>query len=116
MLIILSAPYFIFIILYHKYTNIANCYTNSNVEFGYSATAGGVFVWQDNSLVTYTGNIALNTSSVLTGFIGSPVSTPTGNYMAAEGSISAKAEEFDWDETIWDLSGNEPVLKWTLVE
>jgi len=97
----------------HKVTN---CYTNSNVEFGYSATAGGVFVWQDNSLVTYTGNIALNTSSVLTGFIGSPVSTPTGNYMAAEGSISAKAEEFDWDETIWDLSGNEPVLKWTLVE
>ena len=97
----------------HKVTN---CYTNSNVEFGYSATAGGVFVWQDNSLVTYTGNIALNTSSVLTGFIGSPASTPSGNYMAAEGSISAKAKEFNWDETIWDLSGNEPVLKWTLVE
>ena len=97
----------------HKVTN---CYTNSNVEFGYSATAGGVFVWQDNSLVTYTGNIALNTSSVLTGFIGSPASTPSGNYMGTEGSISAKAKEFNWDETIWDLSGNEPVLKWTLVE
>lgn len=39
---------------------------------------------------------------------------PEGNYMGKDGTISAKAKEFGWDETIWDLSGADPKLKWTL--
>lgn len=39
---------------------------------------------------------------------------PDGNYMGTSGTISAKAKDFKWDETIWDLSGDEPKLKWTL--
>ncbi len=97
----------------HKVTH---CYTNSYIEFGYTSTAGGVFIYEDKSNVTYTGNIALNTSSVLTKFKGTEDTTPTGNYMGTKFSISAKAKEFQWDETIWDLNGSDPVLKWTLKE
>lgn len=78
----------------------------------------------DHSTCVFAGSInATNTTS--SGFIGWNVSNknnwshnlnacPEGNYMGTEGTISAKAKEFGWDKTIWDLSGDDPKLKWTL--
>lgn len=76
------------------------------------------------STCVFAGSItaAKTTSS---GFIGWNVSNknnwsydlnacPEGNYMGTESTISAKAKLFGWDETIWDLSGDDPKLQWTL--
>ena len=34
-----------------------------------------------------------------------------GNYFGAQGTISAQAATFNWDTTVWDLSGDVPALK-----
>lgn len=91
-------------------TSITNCYTKSAIDA--AKWSGCVF----------GGNVDPVTNLSLTGFIGWNVSQRVafwynqsealeGNYMGTEGTISAKAKEFGWDETIWDLSGDEPTLK-----
>lgn len=90
---------------------VKNCYTKSSITRG---NRGGSCVFC-SSITTVN----------VEGFIGWDVSNhnrwaydtsvvPEGNYMGTEGTISAKAKEFEWDETIWDLSGDDPKLKWTL--
>ena len=91
-------------------TIITNCYSNSIIEGG---------KW---SASVFSGNVNPVENLTLTGFIGWNVSNRVafwynqaealaGNYMGTDGTISAKAREFGWDETIWDLSGEEPRLK-----
>ena len=97
--------------------NVTNSYTKSTVVGG--TWNSGVFCGE------FQGSAASNCSH----FIGWNVSNraiwtrlangqggsvPDNNYMGTEGTISAKAKEFGWDETIWDLSGDDPKLKWTL--
>jgi len=78
----------------------------------------------NHSTCVFAGTIKTD-KTTSSGFIGWNVSNknnwsydlhacPEGNYMGTEGTISAKAKEFEWDETIWDLSGDDPKLKWTL--
>ena len=91
-------------------TSITNCFSNSEIDA--AKWSGCVF----------GGNVAPKDNLTLTGFIGWNVSNRVafwynqtealeGNYMGTEGTISAKAKEFGWSETIWDLSGEEPRLK-----
>ena len=60
-----------------------------------------------------TGFIAWNLSNRM-GWCYGGSGMPEGNYMGKDGTISAKAKDFKWDENIWDLSGDDPKLKWTL--
>lgn len=91
-------------------TSITDCYSNSEIDA--AKWSGCVF----------GGNVDPKENLSLTGFIGWNVSERVafwynqaealeGNYMGTDGTISAKAKEFDWDETVWDLSGDVPVLK-----
>ena len=91
-------------------TSITNCFSNSEIDA--AKWSGCVF----------GGNVDPKDNLTLTGFIGWNVSNRVafwynqtealeGNYMGIEGTISAKAKEYGWDETIWDLSGDVPVLK-----
>lgn len=91
-------------------TIITNCYSNSIIEGG---------KW---SASVFSGNVNPVENLTLTGFIGWNVSNRVafwyeqataldGNYMGTDGTISEKAREYDWDETVWDLSGDVPVLK-----
>ena len=117
---------------------ISDCYTIPNM---YSASYSGGFIGAldgspgvkvRNSYTkptflsgNYGSKCVFSTSEVtdVIGFIGwssvqrwrwNTADVPDGNYMGTEGTISAKAKDFKWDETIWDLSGDEPKLKWTL--
>ena len=91
-------------------THITNCYTNSIIDA--AKWSGCVFA----------GNVESKDKLIMTGFIGWNVSNrvafwynqssaPEGNYMGTEGTISKKAKEFGWSETIWDHSDDEPKLK-----
>ena len=61
--------------------------------------------------ITANGFIGWNLND-LTLFIRSTSTEATeGNYFGKEGTISAKAKVFNWNESIWDLSGDEPKLK-----
>lgn len=91
-------------------TSITDCYSNSEIDA--AKWSGCVF----------GGNVDPKENLSLTGFIGWNVSERVafwynqaealeGNYMGTDGTISAKAREYGWDETIWDLSGDVPVLK-----
>lgn len=91
-------------------TSITDCYSNSEIDA--AKWSGCVF----------GGNVDPKENLSLTGFIGWNVSERVafwynqaealeGNYMGTDGTISAKAREYGWDETVWDLSGDVPVLK-----
>lgn len=95
--------------------NVTNSYTRSSISGHEDAAC--VFIGFAGGTIEVTGFIGWNVSSRKNwSYNVTSATAPSGNYMGTEGSISAKAKEFNWDETIWDLSGNEPVLKWTLVE
>ena len=97
--------------------NVTNSYTKSTVVGG--TWNSGVFCGE------FLGSAASNCSHFIGWNVsnrriwtrlasGDAGSVPDNNYMGTEGTISAKAKEFEWDETIWDLSGDDPKLKWTL--
>ena len=94
--------------------NIKNSYTKATVS-GATYTSL-VFVGAYQSTISCSGCIGWNVSDRHSwGRLGSSnIQAPDGNYMGKDGTISAKAREFEWDQNIWDLSGAEPVLKWTL--
>lgn len=61
------------------------------------------------TVITCTGFVAWNVSEKPFSY-GDAISTE-GNYYGTEGTVSAQAKALGWDESIWDLSGNEPQLK-----
>ena len=61
------------------------------------------------TVITCTGFVAWNVSEKPFSY-NDAVSTE-GNYYGTEGTVSAQAKALGWDESIWDLSGNEPKLK-----
>ena len=89
--------------------SVTNSYTNASIT-GAKWTA-----------CVFCGTTPADLTSYSSGFIGWNVSNrqawsygnsmPEGNYMGKEGTISAKAKEFGWDVTIWDLSNDVPTLK-----
>lgn len=89
---------------------VKNCYTKSKI-LSSNAHSACVFAGNQGGTVTCTGFIGWNVSNKKWAYAKSVIE---GNYMGTEGTISAKAKEFGWDETIWDLSGDDPKLKWTL--
>ena len=91
---------------------ITNCYSKSNCTFTQPANCGAlVGDVATSATLTYSGCVAWNVNA-LTLFVRPGVETaPEGNYFGTEGTVSAKAKEFKWDESIWDLSGDEPKLK-----
>ena len=91
---------------------ITNCYTKANCTFTQPANCGAlVGDVATSATLTYSGCIAWNVNA-LTLFVRPGVETaPEGNYFGTEGKISAKAKDFGWDTTIWDLSKDDPTLK-----
>lgn len=97
--------------------NVTNSYTKSTVVGG--TWNSGVFCgeFQGSAASNCSHFIGWNVSNrqIWTRLAnGQAGSVPDNNYMGTEGTISAKAKEFEWDEAIWDLSGDDPKLKWTL--
>ena len=92
---------------------VTNCYTKSFIT---GANYGGRCVFSSSSTeVQVTGFIGWDVSKTSRWAFGADSAVPTGSYMGPDDtSISAKAAEFDWDPAIWDLSGDDPKLKWTL--
>lgn len=61
--------------------------------------------------ITVNGFIGWNLNE-LTLFVRSTMETaPEGSYFGKEGTISAKAKGFNWNESIRDLSKDDPTLK-----
>ena len=86
---------------------VTNSFTNCSVagaKWNVCVFAGSI-----NDNCTTTGFIGWNTSNRVAWAYSKEV--PAGNYMGKDGTISAKAKEFGWDETIWDLSKDVPTLK-----
>ena len=97
--------------------NVTNSYTKSTVVGG--TWNSGVFCgeFQGSAVSNCSHFIGWNVSNrtIWTRLAnGQAGSVPDNNYMGTSGTISAKAKEFEWDETIWDLSGDDPKLQWTL--
>ena len=92
---------------------VTNCYTKSSIT---GANYGGRCVFSSSKTeVQVTGFIGWDVSKTSRWAYGAESAVPTGSYMGTDDtSISAWAKEFGWDVNIWDLSGNEPKLKWTL--
>ena len=91
---------------------VTNCYTKSSIT---GANYGGRCVFSSSKTeVQVTGFIGWDVSKTSRWAYGAESAVPTGSYMGTTGTISEKATEFGWDVNIWDLSGNEPKLKWTL--
>ena len=91
---------------------LTNCYTKANCTFTQPDNCGALVGDVGTSTtLTYSGCVAWNVNTLKL-FVRPGVETaPEGNYFGKEGTISAKAKEFNWDESIWDLSGDEPKLK-----
>lgn len=89
---------------------VQNCYTKSKI-LSSNAHSACVFAGNQGGTVKCTGFIGWNVSNKKWAYGKSVIE---GNYMGTTGTISAKAKEFGWDETIWDLNGDDPKLKWTL--
>lgn len=74
--------------------------------------AACVFTGLAGGTISCTGYVGWNVSNRKNwSYNVTSATAPAGNYMGTEGTISAKAKEFGWDETIWDLSGDDPKLK-----
>lgn len=96
---------------------VTDCYTKVSMS-GNSSASTTIFAGEVTNAdkVTLDNFIGWDISGNKTGntwWYGGPTEVE-GSYMGTEGTISAKAKEFGWDETIWDLSGDDPKLKWTL--
>ena len=96
---------------------VKDCYTKASMS-GNSSASTTIFAGEVTNAdkVTLDNFIGWDISGNKTGntwWYGGPTEVE-GSYMGTEGTISAKAKEFEWDETIWDLSGDDPKLKWTL--
>ena len=90
--------------------NMTNSY--SKAEISGHVDAACVFTGLAAGTISCTGVIGWNISNVNNwSYNVTSAVAPTGNYMGTEGTISDKAKEFGWDETIWDLSGEEPRLR-----
>ena len=91
---------------------VTNCYTKSSIT---GANYGGRCVFSSSSTeVQVTGFIGWDVSKTSRWAFGADSAVPTGSYMGTAGTISAKAKDFKWDVNIWDLSDDDPKLKWTL--
>ena len=92
--------------------SVTNCYSKSNCTFTQPDNCGALTgELNAKATMTYSGVVVWNLSD-LNLFIRPDVTTaPEGNYYGVEGTISAKAKEFNWDESVWDLSADDPTLK-----
>lgn len=97
---------------------ILNSYSKSEIE-SKNAYSGCIFISSigDTNTLSCTGFIGWNVSNKGWCYVATDKTSifPDENsYMGTEGTISAKAKAFEWNETIWDLTGDVPVLMWTL--
>ena len=89
---------------------VSNSYSNATISGHEDAAC--VFTGLASGTIECTGVIGWNVSGVKNwSYKITSAVAPDGNYMGTDGTISAKAREFGWDETVWDLSGDVPVLK-----
>ncbi len=91
--------------------NITNSYTTSDISGIALADRCGVVLGNtvDGSTITCKGFVAWNVSD--RPFSYSDAVSTDGNYYGTEGTVSTQAKALGWNETIWDLSANEPKLK-----
>lgn len=89
--------------------SITDCFSCGTIAGGaYSASVFSGSVTKDK--LTLNHFIGWNVSNRSYFYYGQQAALD-GNYMGKDGTISAKAKEFGWDETIWDLSKDVPTLK-----
>lgn len=88
---------------------VTNCYTTASI----TGSPYGALVGSNNMLgsVTCSGLIAWWASGNMKANGNTDVPVGDNNYIGQKGTISAKAKEFGWDETIWNLDGDVPVLR-----
>lgn len=94
---------------------ITNCYSKSICDFTQPDNCGALLgALNSGAKLTYTGVVVWNLSN-LARFIRkddkTTLSVEEGSYFGTDGTVSAKATEFNWDDTIWDLSKDDPTLK-----
>ena len=88
--------------------NVTNCYSTAAIS---TAQQAGALVGNNYTTeITCSGFIGWTATMTTMNAAGNTVDV-NGNYIGREGTVSAKAKEFSWDETIWDLSGDEPKLR-----
>ena len=91
---------------------VTNCYTKSKIT---GENYGGRCVFSSSKTeVTVTGFIGWDVSKTSRWAFEADSAVPTDCYMGTEGTISEKATGFGWNPAIWDLSKDDPKLKWTL--
>lgn len=91
---------------------VTNCYSKSTCTFTQPENCGALLgELNAKTTMTYSGVVVWNLSAIPLFIRPDVTEAPAGNYYGAEGTISAKAKEFGWDTSIWDLSKDEPTLK-----
>ena len=91
-----------------KSLNVTNCFTMASI----TGSPFGAIVGANNmpsASITCSGCIAWWESGNLVATGNNPTSSSC--YIGNTGTISAKATELGWDTTIWNLTGDIPVLK-----
>ena len=91
---------------------VTNCYSKSTCTFTQPENCGALLgELNAKATMTYSGVVVWNLSAIPLFIRPDVTEAPAGNYYGTEGTISAKAKEFGWDTSIWDLSKDEPTLK-----
>jgi len=94
--------------------NVTNSYTKSDISGIVLSDRCGVFIGLADKLdagsaITCKGFVAWDVTG--RGFSYNDCVPVEGNYWGTEGTISQQATKLGWSTSIWDLSGNEPMLK-----
>lgn len=90
---------------------VTNCFESGTIS-GSAATVGAFIGELTVDGPTVSKCIAWNNTLEFMGSDGGKdVSNITDNYVGTSGTISAQATTLGWDTSIWDLSGDVPVLK-----
>ncbi|MBO4434900.1 MAG: DUF1735 domain-containing protein [Bacteroidales bacterium] len=99
-----------------KQLTITNGYTTSDITGIVKTDLCGLVLGLNDgasattpNTITCTGFVAWNTSD--RSFSYNNCVPATGNYYGTEGTVSQQAKALNWDESIWDLSGDLPKLK-----
>lgn len=90
-------------------SNIKNCFFSGDI-IGSGTVVGGLAGNINSAAVTFSGCISWNASLRMAGSNANSVPL-TENYAGTTGTISGHAVNFAWDTTVWDLSGDIPVLR-----
>ena len=96
--------------------NVTNGYTTSDLSGVNLRTHFGAALGNNSGTATYKGFIAWQDATAENARFSYPETgdkalSLSGNYFGNEGTLSAKAKELGWSDSVWDLSKDIPTLK-----